>query len=331
MSTTASRPRLVVLRALGLGDLLTAVPALRGLRAGFPGHEIVLAAPSALTPLVDLLDGVVDTVVDVDFRQRIGRLPDALAHPDIAVNLHGRGPESTWALAALAPRRLLAFADPDHAPGGPAWHADEHERSRWCRLLARHDIAADPDDLLLTPPPPQGDIDLTRFAAATVVHPGAASAARRWPVDRWAAVARHERDRGRTVVITGGADEGGLADAVARFAGIDAGAVLAGRTGIVELAALIAAAGRVVCGDTGVAHLASAVATPSVVLFGPTPPTRWGPPATRHHVALWAGRDGDPHGREPDPGLLALTVGDVIDALAALPGRRRAHAGSGGP
>jgi ADP-heptose:LPS heptosyltransferase len=107
--------------------------------------------------------------------------------------------------------------------------------------------------------------------------------------------------------------------------------VLAGRTDIVELAALIAAAGRVVCGDTGVAHLATAVATPSVVLFGPTPPTRWGPPATRHHVALWAGRDGDPQGREPDPGLLALTVGDVIDTLDALPGRRRAHAGSDGP
>lgn len=330
MSATASRPRLVVLRALGLGDLLTAVPALRGLRAGFPGHEIVLAAPSGLAPLVELLDGVVDAVVDVDFRERVGRLPDALAHPDIAVNLHGRGAESTWALAALAPRRLLAFADPNHAPDGPTWQADEHERTRWCRLLAHHGIAADPDDLRLSPPPPPEDIDLTHVADATVVHPGAASAARRWPVDRWAAVTRHERDRGRAVVITGGADEGGLADAVARVAGVDAGAVVAGRTDMVELAALVAAAGRVVCGDTGVAHLASAFATPSVLLFGPTPPSRWGPPAARHHVALWAGRDGDPHGREPDPGLLALTVGDVVDALDALPVRRRTHVGSSG-
>lgn len=320
MSATSAARRLVVLRALGLGDLLTAVPALRGVRAGFPDHELVLAAPAIFAPLVDLAGALVDTVVDVDFRDRVGVLPDVLAGPDVAVNLHGRGPQSHAALAALGPRRLLAFADPDHTPGGPGWREDEHERRRWCRLLAHHGVAADPDDLSLDPPPtPGGELDITRFAGATVIHPGAASAARRWPIDRWATVARHEREHGRTVVVTGGTDESGLADAVARFAGVDAGAVLAGRTDVVDLAAVVAAAGRVVCGDTGVAHLASAFATPSVVLFGPTPPARWGPPDAAHHVTLWAGRAGDPHGDAPDPGLLALTVDDVLDALEALP------------
>lgn len=313
---------MVVLRALGLGDLLTAVPALRGLRAGLPDHEIVLALPETLAPLVELLDGAVDTVVDVDFRQAVGALPVVPGDPDIAVNLHGKGPDSHAALAALGPRRLLAFADPDHAPDGPAWDDDEHERDRWCRLLGHHGIAADPGDLLLAPPLRSADdTDVARFAGATVIHPGAASAARRWPVDRWAAVAHHERDRGRDVVVTGGPDEGGLADAVARFAGVDAANVLAGRTSVVDLATLIAAAGRVVCGDTGVAHLASAFATPSVVLFGPTPPSRWGPPPSHRHVALWAGRAGDPHGEAPDPGLLSLGIDDVAAALDALPER----------
>jgi ADP-heptose:LPS heptosyltransferase len=325
VNATADRPRLVALRALGLGDLLTAVPALRALRAGFGGHEIVLALPAALAPLVDLLGGAIDTVVDVDFRHRVGALPDGLAHPDVAVNLHGRGPQSHATLAALDPGRLLAFADPDHAPEGPHWRDDEHERHRWCRLLDHHGIGADPHDLRLAPPrPPGAAVDVDRFAGATVIHPGAASAARRWPVDRWSAVARHERECGRLIVVTGGPDESGLADAVARFAGVDAGAVVAGRTDVVELATLVAHAGRVVCGDTGVAHLASAFATPSVVLFGPTPPTRWGPPSGGPHVALWAGRDGDPHGDAPDPGLLALTVADVIDALGTLPDADRA-------
>jgi ADP-heptose:LPS heptosyltransferase len=312
----------VVLRALGLGDLLTAVPALRGLRAGFPDHEIVLTLPLALAPLTELLGDAVDAVVDVDFREAVGALPAVLGDPEVAVNLHGRGPDSHAALAALGPRRLLAFADADHAPDGPAWDDDEHERDRWCRLLAHHGIAADSDDLLLAPPlRPLGDIDVARFAGVTVIHPGAASAARRWPVDRWAAVARHERDQGRGVVVTGKPDEGGLADAVARFAGVDPANVLAGRTSVVDLATLIAAAGQVVCGDTGVAHLASAFATPSVVLFGPTPPARWGPPGHSRHVALWAGRSGDPHSDVPDPGLLSLEIDVVTAALDGLPDR----------
>ena len=74
------------------------------------------------------------------------------------------------------------------------------------------------------------------------------------------------------------------------------------------------------CGDTGVAHLATALRTPSVVLFGPTSPALWGPPPDRPwHRALWAGTSGDPHGQRPDPGLLAIGVDQVTEALADLP------------
>jgi ADP-heptose:LPS heptosyltransferase len=80
----------------------------------------------------------------------------------------------------------------------------------------------------------------------------------------------------------------------------------------------------VVCGDTGVAHLATAYRVPSVVLFGPTPPQEWGPPPDRPwHTVLWAGGRGDPHAAEPDPGLLAIEVADVLAALNGDPPRRR--------
>lgn len=116
-----------------------------------------------------------------------------------------------------------------------------------------------------------------------------------------------------------------LAGEVAREAGLPADAVMAGNTTLVGLADLVAGAGRVVCGDTGVAHMATATATPSVVLFGPVPPAEWGPPPHPRHVALWAGRRGDPHGSTTDPGLLEIGVGEVLDALAALPGRPAAR------
>lgn len=316
-----TRPRLVVLRALGLGDLLTAVPALRALRDSHPGHHRVLAAPRALRPLVALLGDVIHTVAHVDFRVWVGRLPLELGGPDVAVNLHGRGPESHAALAMLTPRRLIAFHDPHHARVAPAWRDDEHERVRWCRLLHHHGIPADADDLAVGPPPRPV---AARWVGATVLHPGASAPSRRWPATRWADVAQYERRAGRQVVITGGRDEVTLASTVARGAGLDDEAVVAGGTDLGDLAAIVAAAGRVVSGDTGVAHLASALATPSVVLFGPTSPHRWGPPRVARHTVLWAGRTGDPHAARTHAGLLAINVSDVTTALDALPPRDQA-------
>jgi ADP-heptose:LPS heptosyltransferase len=304
-------PRLLILRALGLGDLLTAVPALRALARAFPGHRRVLAAPRGLEPLVDLV-GAVDEVADV--RGLATPLPrDA----DIAVNLHGRGPQSHRLLLDARPGRLIAFRHEEIPPtrGMPEWRPGEHEVTRWCRLLSCTGIPADPSDLRLAHPagdPPEA------ACGAVLIHPGAGSEARRWPAERWAAVARAQIAAGRRVAITGGLDEVELARAVAAQSGLGDDAVLAGCTDFTGLARAVAAAARVACGDTGIAHLATALGTPSVVLFGPTPPSEWGPPAhTARHRALWSGGRGDPHAARPDPGLLEIEPEAVISALGA--------------
>jgi ADP-heptose:LPS heptosyltransferase len=311
----SERPTLVILRALGLGDLLTAVPALRALADAFPDHHRVLAAPAGLASLValtDTVDGVVDT-------RPLAPLHPSLRGGDVAVNLHGRGPQSHRVLLEAEPVRLISFyhTKVPRSADGPPWRAEEHEVNRWCRLLEGYGIPADPGRLDLSLPSRVAP----EFArGATLIHPGAASAARRWPANRWAAVARSEAAKGRTVIVTGGESEVDLAHTVAQEAGLEESAAYAGRTGLVELAALVAAASRVVCGDTGVSHLATALGTPSVTLFGPTSPARWGPPPERPcHRALWAGKTGDPHSDSPDPGLLELEVQDVTAALTGLP------------
>ncbi|MEV4432958.1 glycosyltransferase family 9 protein [Streptomyces sp. NPDC049585] len=312
MRAGPERPRLLVLRALGLGDLLAGVPALRALRRAHPGHEIVLAAPPGLAAAAAAC-GAVDTLLPAAAPGRAvpRSIPWDAPPPAVAVDLHGNGPPSHRVLAALAPGRLLGFARAG-VPGidGPRWSPGEHERERWCRLLRFYGIPADPADLALDPPPgppPAPD--------AVVLHPGAGSAARCWPAERYAQVARGLLARGRRVVVTGGPGED---DLVARVA-VPGAEVLGGGLPFPVLSALIAGARAVVSGDTGIAHLAVAHATPSVTLFGPVAPTLWGPPPLPRHRALWhPGPPGDPHASRPDARLLRITPDEVLGALAGL-------------
>ena len=182
-------------------------------------------------------------------------------------------------------------------------------------MLRHHGVPGDPSDVGLERPTVRSPAP-----GAVVVHVGAAYGSRSWPADRFAAVARELTARGRTVVLTGSAAERERATAIGSAAGLPEHANLAGRTGLAELAALVADAALVVTVDTGAAHLATAYATPSVVLFGPATVERWGPPAEGPHVVLTDERVrvGDAFGAEPDPALLAVGPDDVLRAAEAL-------------
>jgi ADP-heptose:LPS heptosyltransferase len=304
--------RVLLLRALGLGDFLTGVPAYRAVRRAFPGHRVVLAAPAVFAELAPLT-GAVDHVLPTG---EFAPVRWAGPPPEVAIDLHGRGPASHRLVAALRPRRLIVFGGL-HGGGfaGPLWHPGEHEVARWCRLCQESGIPAEPGDLLLNGPDQPGGAG--RYVAPTIIHAGAASGSRRWPAARFAAVARQLHAAGHQVRFTGSAAERGLAERVARLAGLPGDRVLAGMTSLHGLSALVASARLVICGDTGVAHLASAHARPSVTLFGPVPPAEWGPPGHPRHQALWAagpGYRGDPHGARLDSALGAISVAEVLGA-----------------
>ncbi|WP_241248925.1 glycosyltransferase family 9 protein [Rhodococcus sp. X156] len=307
-------PTVLALRALGLGDALTGVPALRGLRRAFPAHRLVLAAPEPVGAWLHHR-GVVDAVLPT-----AGLAPLHWEGPaPVAVNLHGHGPQSHRLLQALRPQQLIAFGCPAADHLGPAWRADEHEVLRWCRLVRSAGGDCGPEDLRLSHP-----AGATRSPDTVVVHPGAASGSRRWPVERWAPVARALLAQGYQVVLTGSRAEAGLCARIAEQA--PGARSTAGRLDLAALTACVAGAGVVLCGDTGVAHLATALATPSVLLFGPTPPHRWGPAVDPHlHTVLWPGDPatpawGDPHAEALDPRLAAVTVAEVLQAVRGLVG-----------
>jgi ADP-heptose:LPS heptosyltransferase len=277
-----------------------------------------------------------------------GEPPGLRIGPHDAVNLHGRGPQSHALLLAGRPRSLLAFAPPEGsgvrdeveaaAPGLPAWRSDEHEVLRWCRLVAWAGGPCNPADLRLlrvsrglcgdecgessaiTPSGPHSPAHTEAHGGPYVVlHPGAASGSRRWPVDRWAVVARVVSRRA-DVRLTGSMGERALCEHLASAAGLPVDSVVAGSLDLPGLLDLVAHAGLLVCGDTGVAHVATATGTPSVLLFGPVSPTCWGPVIDHelHHVIWHGDGSGDPHADVPDPALLRITPDEVLAAADAL-------------
>ncbi|GAA4736516.1 glycosyltransferase family 9 protein [Amnibacterium soli] len=300
----------VAFRALQLGDLLVAVPALKALRRALPEHRLLLTTSAWLEPVVRLVDAV-DGLVPV---AALGEpLPFSPGEVDVVANLHGGGPESAGVVDAVGARLVVRHA---LAPGepGPRWVEEQHERARWVRLTGAFGMPGDPDDVGVARPgvasPAPG---------AAVVHVGAAFPSREWPADRFAAVARALETAGQRVVFSGSAGERDRALEVAQGAGLPEDRVLAGRTDLAGFAALVAEAAVVVTADTGAGHLASAFRTPSVVLFGPVGPERWGPPPGPHIALTHAEvRDGDAFAPGPDPAIAAVTVDEVLAAVDAL-------------
>lgn len=300
-------PTALVLRALGMGDFFAGLPALNLLRTALPDHRVVLALPRALWPLAELAPCVDDTVEAWELTPIIA----APHQPDVAVDLHGNGMASVELLRATEPRRLVAFAT-----GEARWRADEHEVHRWCRLVRESfgGTGLFPSVRGALPEVPEASVP----AGTTVLHCGGKARSRRWPADRFAAVASELSRDGHDVLVVAGADQRGEVDRIADAAGVRGTTSLT----LTDLVALVARARLLVCGDTGVAHVASNYGTASVVLFGPVPPDEWGPPAERRHQVVWHGTGrGDPHGDEPDRALLRITVDEVLDrAGAALQG-----------
>ena len=119
-------------------------------------------------------------------------------------------------------------------------------------------------------------VDAAGEAGYAVVNPGAAWPNKRWPPERFGALATRIRQQHQLPsLVAWGPGEEATADAV--VATSDGAASLAPPTTVPELFALMRGARVAIAGDTGPLHIATAVGTPVVALFGPTWPARNGP------------------------------------------------------
>ncbi|MDZ5458672.1 glycosyltransferase family 9 protein [Azohydromonas lata] len=334
--------RIGVFRALMLGDVLCAVPALRALRAAHPQAEIsYIGLPWARElmqrlPMVDrfidfpgfpgLPEGGVDHGGVTDFLHQMQR-----EHFDLLLQMHGSGRIVNPLMAACGARRSAGFFEPGAFCPQPElytrWPSEGHEVHRLLRLLDHLGVARQGDHLEF-PLRPQDFSDLQAVwpGAASdepyvCVHAGARLPSRRWPVQRFAEVADRMARQGFTVVLTGSAGEVALASelqAHMRQPSIN----LAGRTTLWTLGALVARARLLLCNDTGISHVAAALATPSVVVASGSEVSRWRPLGRGSHHVLWQAMECRPchHVSCPTGHACALAIG-AAEVSAACEGR----------
>ena len=299
--------KILVIRALQLGDLLCAVPALRALRSAFPGARVTLAGLPWAREFAARFNRYVDDFIEFpgfpglperecDLRGVPQFLHEVQARRfDLALQLHGSGRLLNPLTALFGAHRCAGFyTEGAYCPDPErffVWRESEHEIVRYLRLM--HELGIVACDTSLEFPITEQDRAVCEAIASRFglepgrylcVHPGSQLPSRRWPAARFAAVADDLAGAGFDVVLTGTAHEAPLARSVSaalHHAAID----LTGATSLGALAALIADAALLVCNDTGVSHIAAALRTPSVVICCGSDFRRWAPlDRDRHRV-----------------------------------------------
>ncbi len=152
--------------------------------------------------------------------------------------------------------------------------------------------------------------------AFAILNTGAGWAAKEWPADRYAEVARALQEHGIVAVVNYGPGEEALAREVENTSG---GAARPIFCTLAELVELTRRASLFIGGDTGPMHLAAALGVPVLALFGPTDPARNGPYSSNSIVLRHpSSRTDYSHKNTFDPGLLNITAGEVIASARTL-------------
>jgi heptosyltransferase-1 len=149
-----------------------------------------------------------------------------------------------------------------------------------------------------------------------VIAPAAGWGAKQWPAERYGAVAEVLGRAGFRTLVNAASLEDKIARRVVEASG---GAAMLVPCSIGQMIALVRRAGAVIAGDTGPLHLAAVLERPVVALFGPTDPARSGPYGTSARVLRHGSSQVD-HSRHPgtEKGLMQITVDEVVGAALEL-------------
>jgi ADP-heptose:LPS heptosyltransferase len=281
---------ILLMRLKSMGDVVFTLPSVHLLRASFPRSRISFLVSAENAPLLEGFREVDETIVLDRSRYRGGNpfhiVGDTFALIrrlrrsgfSLVVDFQGYG-ETAW-LARLsgAPQRWACV----HAtPRRWAYTRTIRYRNRVhpidCYLSLLHEGGLGPgtvrNEFVL---PETALAEARRFFAeqrlaldrpTLLIQPFTSTVKKSWPLNRYGAVARHWRERGRQVVFGGGPGERAALEPMrqAGFA-VSAGVPLLVSAGLAKLSALTLA------GDTGLLHLATAMGKRTVGIIRSTAP-----------------------------------------------------------
>jgi ADP-heptose:LPS heptosyltransferase len=301
-----------VFRALQLGDMLCAVPALRALRTSLPQARIVLVGLPWAQQFAERFAAYVDEFIAFPGHpllpeQQVAQenLADFYTSMcarrfELAIQLHGSGDVSNDIVSGFGARAMAGY------------HRGEAVVRERTVLLPYPETGTEPERLLdlvqqlgaesagphLEFPLSRQDEDeldgsgiRLRLTSGNYIciHPGARQRDKCWPVRHFAEVGdRLASEFGLQVVLTGSAQEADLTAEVAahmHHAPIDAAA--AAPISIGAMAALMRDARLLLCNDTGVSHIAAGLKLKSVVIFSKADIARWAPLDRHMHRCIW--------------------------------------------
>lgn len=299
-------PRNILIIDFGqLGDVVMSLPALRAVREKFAFARITVALGKPGAEIVDL-SGYADATIEVDrVALRDGFKPLSLLKVidivkdvrrrqfDFVIDLHSFSETNLLGFLSGAPHRLFCrrrgrsldfLANYRPAPPVEEDNRTRHQVDRYLDVLRPLDIANAPRVPRLRTAS-EDDRDIGRLLlkskadAGTLLvglFPGAGHESRRWPLEKFAAVADSlsRNDKVRPIVFVGPEEAKIIADIRAAFPST---AVVLDRLTIRQLAAAQARLAVFVSNDTGPLHIAAAVGAPVVLLLDERAPDSYIP------------------------------------------------------
>ena len=275
--------KIAVLRANALGDFIFVLPALQALRQAYPQAEIVYLGlewhrdflkdrPSPVDRVIvipegSLVEGLKQRPPMDDFFEKM-----VAEKFDLAIQSHGGGRNSNPFLLRLGARINVGARTPD-APLLDRWIPYIYYQLEYLRFLEIVSlVGAYP--ARLEPKVTVTKADLAESFKVVpegkkplvIIHPGATDPTRRWPVEKFAAVADTLAKSGYQIVVTGTRPESKLVEGVIEAMQEEA-LNLCGKLSLNGFTGLLSRCALLISNDTGPAHLAGAIGTPVVILY----------------------------------------------------------------